>query len=72
VPAEVTRPRFGELRRQDGSTVPLVFHPTSDPLVFLGLHADTEEPVRLGPGDRARIDVLGPGQAVTFETPFRR
>lgn len=68
-PAVEVRPRFGQLRRRDGTSVPLVFYPTDDPLVFVGRFADSEEPVRLGPGDGATVDVIGPGQAVVFETP---
>jgi hypothetical protein len=52
------------LRRRDGTTVPLVFHPTDDPGAFVGRLAGSEERVRLSPGDRATVDVLGAGQRV--------
>ncbi len=70
-PAEEVRPRFGTLHRRDGSTVPLVFHPTADPAVFVGRYADSEAPVRIEAGERATVDVLGPGQSVIFQTPRR-
>lgn len=63
-PAEEVRPRFGELRRRDGTSVPLVFHPTDDPLVFVGVLAGSEEPARIQPGDAVTVDVLGAGQSV--------
>ncbi len=66
--AEV-RPRFGQLHRADGTSVPLVFHPTADPVVFVGRYAGSEAPARIEAGDSATVDVIGPGQAVVFETP---
>lgn len=61
---EPVRPRFGQLVRADGTTVPLVFQQTDDPTVFVGVHAGTEEPVPFGPGDSLKVDVIGAGQAV--------
>lgn len=58
------RPRFGQLTRSNGEQIPLVFHPTDDPTVFVGVRADTEEPVEAGKGDSFTVDVLGPGQQV--------
>jgi hypothetical protein len=58
------RPRFGQLERGDGGKVPLVFHPTDDPAVFVGVRADTEQPVTLNRGDTVTVDVLGAGQSI--------
>lgn len=63
------RPRFGQIMRRDGTSEPLVFVPTDKPTVFRALLAGDETPVRLGRGDEVRVDVLGPGQSVTFEAP---
>lgn len=63
------RPRFGTLTRRDGTTIPLVFHATTEPAVFVGRHADDEQPGMLGPGDTLRVDVIGAGQSVVLEMP---
>jgi hypothetical protein len=46
--------------------MPLVFHHTAEPDVFVGLTAGDEAQVEVGPGDQLTVDVIGPGQAVTF------
>ena len=68
-PKPEVRPRFGEIRRADGTSEPLVFHPTAVPDVFLGRLAGSEEPVRVQAGDGLTVDVLGPGQSVVFTMP---
>lgn len=64
-PAVSTRPRHGSLRRADGEVVPLVFHPTEDPMEFVGVHASDGKPPVIRSGDQVWIDVLGAGQSVT-------
>jgi hypothetical protein len=59
------RPRVGYLHRSNGETVELRFIETSEPGMFLAVTIDGE-PVGPMPGDRANIDVLGPGQGVKF------
>lgn len=63
---EPVRPRFGQLDRADGTTVPLVFQQTDDPTVFVGVHAGTEKPVPFNRGGVLTVDALGPGQAITL------
>lgn len=62
------RPRFGTLTRaRDGSQMLLVFVPTKEnPKLFLALQAADWVPVVYHSGDEVHIDVLGPGQGVTF------
>ena len=64
---EETRPRFGMLTRADGSTEFIVFHQVTKDQ-FVPKLASTEQIVLLGPGDRIKVDVIGPGQCVIFET----
>ena len=67
VPADETRPRFGQILRADGSTAPVVFRQLPDePTRFEALNAADESPVAVGKGDRLSVDVIGPGQSVVF------
>jgi hypothetical protein len=66
-PAPKVRPRYGTVTHKDGTTRPVVFHPTDDPNVFVGLDAATETPVVLQSGDRLSVDVIGAGQSVVFD-----
>ena len=68
---EPVRPRYGRITRADGSSEPLVFVPTEDPLVFLGLLASDQSPVNFRPGDDLEIDVIGPKQSVIFDVRLR-
>jgi hypothetical protein len=62
------RPRKGTLIREDGERIPLRFVPTEDADTFLAVTVDGEA-VTLGTGDAITVDMLGPGQAVTFGAP---
>lgn len=62
---EPKRPRRGSIRRRDGSGFDVLFIPTSDPEEFLTVSQDGE-PVSLFPGDKLRVDIIGPGQRVAF------
>lgn len=61
-----TRPRSGLLLRADGTSVPIVFVPTGDALVFLAVDRDGNR-VTLEHGDAVHVDELGPGQSVVVE-----
>jgi len=64
---EETRPRYGRVIRYDGSYEPVVFHPTvEDPKIFRAKLVGTNEDLKAASGDMVKIDVLGPGQAVTW------
>jgi hypothetical protein len=66
------RPRFGTITDGDGKVYPLVFHPhPTDPMMFVGKFADDERPARVGPDAAMSVDVIGPGQSVTFEADLR-
>lgn len=64
------RPRYGSVKRADGTLFPLVFHPSAEnPLMFIGRRAGSEEPV---PFDHFQqhtlhIDAIGPGQTVVVQ-----
>lgn len=60
------RPRNGLLLRADGSSLPIVFVPTEDAMVFLAVDRDGNR-VRLQRGDAVHLDVLGPGQSVLID-----
>lgn len=61
-----TRPSAGQLLRRDGTSVPVRFVPTGDPMVFLAVDRDGDR-VRLHRGDVLKVDVLGPGQSVAID-----
>jgi hypothetical protein len=61
------RPRVGALIYSDVSSVPIVFHETDDPLLFVATLVDGT-PIRgITGGEQLHIDAIGPGQSVTFK-----
>jgi hypothetical protein len=60
------RPRFGQVRRADGTTQALVFYPTDRENEFIALSASDERELVLGDGDTVNFDTLDSGQSVIF------
>jgi hypothetical protein len=58
------RPRVGMLHRADGEAVPLVIHPTLDPLLFEAETIRGEDPRPLGDGDVIWVDSIAPRQRI--------
>ena len=66
------RPRFGVLRRHDGTMRTVVFYPHETlPNTFVCHYADNEQVavVDAKAGDRIQVDNLAPGQAIFIEYP---
>lgn len=63
---EEIRPRNGMLLHRDGTSLPIVFVPTEDVLVFLAVTRDGER-VKLDRGDTVHVDTLGPQQSVLVD-----
>lgn len=63
-PPDEVRPRFGAVKKSDGSEVPIVFHPhPTQPRTFIALTAADETLAVIEHGDVMEIDVLSPGQS---------
>jgi hypothetical protein len=60
------RPRAGWIDHANGTRTPLRYVRTEEAGVFLAVTVD-RKPVRVGPYDRAFVDVLGPRQRVVFK-----
>lgn len=61
------RPRYGTVTRADGTEETVVYRQAAgNPTEFYALHATDESRVVLRPGDSYQVDVIGPGQSVSY------
>lgn len=60
------RPSAGQLLRRDGTSIPVRFIRTGEPMVFLAVDKDGDR-VRLHRGDVLKVDVLAPGQSISID-----